>query len=106
MGVEEFRNFTDYNVVHSREVTEVVSVSVCAMLCLREERVPINGWSYNGTDRKCSCAWIKMSLAEESCLVEDWITNRRQKTAVERLDFGEEEFAAFLLVSQFVPCRK
>ncbi len=102
--VYQFLNTTQngaMDVMVGIEVTDVVSIGVCAMLCFHPETVArANAWSYSNGSRTCSCSWIKT----EVCWNEKSF-NGLPITTLADIDHPEE-LTAFLLKSKVVSCSK
>ncbi len=81
------------------EVEEVISVQVCAVLCLdHDEAYELNSWLYDANDRVCKCGWVDSTFCPEQKTISNWTL-----PTVEQLGMIDN-VSAFVQLTKTVAC--
>ncbi len=97
MNVDDYK---DSKLAFDIEVTDVVSIGVCAMICFETGTIErVNYWSYSSGSRTCKCSWI---IADINCWTVGFLNKSLKATPW--LDFDSDISTAFVLTARSVSC--
>ncbi len=85
------------------EVEDVVSLPVCAQLCLDHEIAnELNAWHYRVNERICNCGWVESRSCPEKMVISDWTWKYLENSTVE----DNMGYNAFIQLNKTVSCGK